>query len=244
MVDEDQQQMSNQLQQILDRYRNLSGDIDYMSLLSDKAIVDYAEGLAEFDIDSLETHEQKLAFWINCYNALSIYGVVRKIRSDPNFANTGHGNWFTRVRFFALNRFTVAGKKYTLRQIENHIRKEFDEPRIHFALNCASSSCPILKDGLYSPNNIEKELDAAAKLFINDKRGSRLEKENMILRLSTIFKWYRGDFEATGKTLPQYVAEYLPEENRKFILENESELKIKFIDYNWSLNIASEQEEP
>jgi hypothetical protein len=66
----------------------------------------------------------------------------------------------------------------------------------------------------------------------------------MILRLSTIFKWYRGDFEATGKTLPQYVAEYLPEENRKFILENESELKIKFIDYNWSLNIASEQEEP
>jgi hypothetical protein len=240
---QEEQQLSKQLQQILDRYRGLSGDIDYFSLLSDKAIVDYAESLAEFDIDSLETNAQRLAFWINCYNALSIYGVVKKIQSDPDFAKTGHGNWFKRVRFFALNRYTVAGKKYTLRQIENYIRKEFNEPRIHFALNCASSSCPILKDGLYSPENIEEELNTAAKLFIRNQRGSQLNKEEMILRLSAIFKWYREDFEATGKTLPQYVAEYLPKEDQEFILKNGSKLEIQFLDYNWSLNIITESEE-
>jgi hypothetical protein len=241
---DNESQMSNLLQQILDRYRDASGNIDYFSLLGDQAIINYAESLADFDLETLETYEDRLAFWINCYNTLTIFGVVKKIKSDPGFAKTGHGNWFKRVRFFALNRYTVAGKSYTLRQVENYIRSEFKEPRIHFALNCASSSCPILKDGLYSSENLEQELDAAAKLFINNHRGSRLEKEDMILCLSQVFKWYRKDFEVTGKTLPQYIAEYLPEDDRMFILENEADLKIRYIDYDWSLNVTSEQEEP
>jgi hypothetical protein len=228
--------LGQSLSDLLDRYRDLAGNLSYMAMLGDNTSVKHAESLASFDTESLKSREERLAFWINSYNALSIYGVIKKLKSDPKFIEKGIGNWFGRVRFFALQKFNVGRKRYTLRAIENMIRKEFQDPRIHFALNCSTLGCPVLKDGLYSADNIENELEQAARLYIRSPRGSRIDKDNGILHLSLIFKWYRNDFKGTGKSLVQYVAQYLTDEDAKYLLTNERAIKIKSIDYDWTLN--------
>lgn len=216
--------------------------MNYFALMADKSMVDYAETLSDFDMSTLTTREAKLAFWINSYNALSIYGVVKKLQKDPNFASKGNKSWFGRVRFFALQKFNIGGQEYTLKTIEDNIRRDFEDPRIHFALNCSSLGCPLLKDGLYSAENIDAELDAATKLYLSSKEGLRLDKEEGVLYISMIFKWYRKDFEATGKEVIEYIRDNAPDNIREFIDENKGKVKLKNIEYDWALNV-SEQEE-
>jgi hypothetical protein len=133
-----------------------------------------------------------------------------KLEKDPDFVVKGNKSLFGRVRFFAVQKFKVGGKQYTLKTIEDNIRKDFKDPRIHFALNCSSLGCPLLKDGLYSAENIDKELDAATRLYLSSQEGLRLDKEAAILYVSMIFKWYKKDFEATGKKVIDYIQEYAP----------------------------------
>ena len=234
--------MSQVLSGVLDRYRNPSGNVDYFSVMGDQAMVSYAETLTTFDPETLQTDDEKLAFWINCYNALTIYGVVKKLKEDPSFIEKGNSSWWGRVKFFALQKFTIGGKEYTLRDIENYVRKEFKDPRIHFALNCASSSCPLLKDGLYSRENIQQELESAAELYIRSMEGVRLNKEDGVLELSMIFKWYKKDFERTGKTLLEYISQYMTDGDREYLQDNMKNIKIKFIDYDWALNSVDQEE--
>ncbi len=228
--------LGQSLTDLLARYRDPAGNLSYMAMLGDNSSVKHAESLSDFDVGSLKNREERLAFWINSYNALSIYGVIKKLKSDPKFINKGIGNWFGRVRFFALQKFNVGGKTYTLRTIENMIRKKFQDPRIHFALNCSTLGCPVLKDGLYSAENIENELEEAARLYIRSPRGSRIDRNKKILHLSLIFKWYRDDFKVSGKSMLRYVAQYLTAEDADYLLANDGAIKIKFIEYDWSLN--------
>jgi hypothetical protein len=233
--------LNQNLSGIIGRYRTPDGKLNYFAMMADKALVDYAESLADFDMTTLKTREQKLAFWINSYNSLSIYGVVKKLKKEPDFVNKGNKGWFGRVRFFALQKFDVGGKSYTLRSIENNIREEFNDPRIHFALNCSSLGCPLLKDGLYSAENIDKELDAATRLYLNSPEGLRLDEDSEELYVSMIFKWYPKDFETSERTIIDFIKEYAPQKIREFIEKREKKIKFKYIEYDWSLNI-SEQE--
>ncbi|MHA2229396.1 MAG: DUF547 domain-containing protein [Candidatus Thorarchaeota archaeon] len=234
--------LNQNLSGIIDRYRDSQGKILYFALMADKTMVEYAETLSDFDISTLTTREAKLAFWINSYNALSIYGVIRKLEKDPDFVVKGNKSLFGRVRFFAVQKFKVGGKQYTLKTIEDNIRKDFEDPRIHFALNCSSLGCPLLKDGLYSAENIDKELDAATRLYLSSQEGLRLDKEAAILYVSMIFKWYKKDFEATGKKVIDYIQEYAPNHIRAFIDGKRHEVKLKYIRYDWTLNVSTQKE--
>ncbi len=234
--------ISATLKSVLSRYRDPSGNVNYLSMVGDTSITSFAESLATFDLSTLDSKEKEMAFWINCYNALSIYGVIKKLKSNPKFAEKGNASWFQRVRFFALQKFNVGGKEVTLRDIENDLRKRFRDPRIHFALNCSSLGCPVLKDGRYSSENLDKELEEASKLYLRSPQGVVLDKESNTLSVSMIFKWYKKDFEATGKSIPEYVAQYLPDGQKNYILENTDSLRITYIDYDWSLNTSEEKE--
>jgi hypothetical protein len=245
-MDETDQELSSlnqNLRGIIDRYRDASGNVNYFALMGDKALVDYAENLSDFDLNTLNTRDAKLAFWINCYNALSIYGVVEKLKKDPSFAERGNNAWLGRVRFFAFQKFEVGGMEYTLRAIENNIRKQFEDPRVHFALNCSSRGCPLLKDGLYSAGNIDKELDAATKLYLSSPEGLRLDKENDVLFVSKIFKWYKSDFEKSGKTITQFIYSFASEPIRNYMDEKGDNLKLRYIDYDWGLNVSDLEEQ-
>jgi hypothetical protein len=234
--------LNQNLSGIIDRYRDPTGKLNYFAMMADKALVDYAESLADFDLETLTTREARLAFWINSYNALSIYGVVQKLKKDPDFVEKGNKGWFGRVRFFAVQKFNIGGETYTLRTIENNIRDDFDDPRIHFALNCSSLGCPLLKDGLYSAENIDNELDAATRLYLNSPEGLRLDEEKGELYISMIFKWYTKDFETPERKVIDFIQEYAPQKIQEFIEKSEKKAKFKYIEYDWSLNI-SEQEE-
>ncbi|MHA2060513.1 MAG: DUF547 domain-containing protein, partial [Candidatus Ranarchaeia archaeon] len=118
------------------------------------------------------------------------------------------------------------------------IRKEFSEPRIHFALNCASQSCPILKDGRYSAANLENELTAATQNFIRSSSGAKLNKEDKIIHLSMIFKWYRKDFEKSSNSVIQFILPYLPKDDQAWLKANKNGVQILYIPYNWGLNIT------
>ncbi len=234
--------MSATLEGVLKRYRDPFGNVDYFSMMADESIAQFAESLAEFDLASLDTREKGLAFWINSYNALSIYGVLKKLKSDPSFAEKGNTSWFQRVRFFALQKFNIGGSQFTLRDIENRLREKYKDPRIHFALNCSSMGCPALKDGRYSAENIDEELDAATKLYLGSPSGMSLDSDLLELRLSMIFKWYKKDFETTGKTIKEYLLPFISDEQREFIEKNMDTIKVKYIDYDWSLNTSEEAE--
>jgi hypothetical protein len=241
-TDQEITSLNHNLSGIIDRYRDAQGNVSYFALLADKAFVDYAERLSDFDLGTLKTREAKLAFWINCYNSLSIYGVVQKLKKDPSFAEKGNKSYLGRVRFFAFQKFRVGKEEYTLRSIENYIRGEYQDPRVHFALNCSSRGCPLLKDGLYSEQNIDKELDAATKLYLSSPEGLKLDKESDILFISMIFKWYKNDFEKTGRTVTQFIYHYASESIQKYMDERGNNLNLKYIDYDWGLNLSKQEE--
>ena len=233
--------LESRLNSLLKQYVNPEGKVDYSSLREEaETIQDRVRWLEGFDPENLKTRNEKLAFWINGYNLLTIYGVLRELKKNPEFAESGNKSIFQRFRFFWWTKYKIGGRKYSLYQIENGIlRKRFSEPRIHFALNCGSQSCPILKDGLYSAENLDQELDIAATLFTRSQNGVRLDRDNKTLHLSSIFRWYREDFEKASGSIIEFVKKYLREEDRKFIEENLSDLKISYQEYDWALNIRS-----
>jgi hypothetical protein len=231
----------NRLDSLLERFADSEGKVDYASLQQEEKIVEsYVRRMEKLDPGNLRTRNEKLAFWINAYNTLTLYGVLRELRKDPGFAEKGNRSKFQRIRFFWWTKYKISGRKYSLHQIENDIlRKKFSEPRIHFALNCGSQSCPLLKDGLYSAENLDEELNIAATIFIRSPRGLLLDKKSRTIHLSSIFKWYEEDFEKASGSVIDFVKRYLSEEDRTFVEDNLSELEVRYQDYDWALNIES-----
>ena len=202
-----------------------NGKVDYAALKNSPHPLDsYLTMAAELDSEMLNSlpRNEKIAFYINVYNALTLkvieyYYPVKSIKDIP-------GAW-------DKLKFKVAGRGLTLNQIEHEIiRKEFEEPRIHFALVCASKSCPELSSEPFSGKDLDEQLDREARKFINDKAKVRLDKHNEVLYISPIFKWFEKDFGDIIK----FISKYLPEDDAGFIVETKP--KIKYLNYDWSLN--------
>ena len=192
------------------------------------------------------TRAQRLAFWINAYNLLTLRAIVDHypIRSawltlqPRNSIRQIDGVW-TRLTWQA------AGRTVTLDDVEHKIlRPEFKEPRIHFAINCASVSCPPLAREPYRAADIDAQLDAAAKRYFASAEG--LQHDATTLRVSSILKWYGEDFVAqfagdgragrtpTERAILGVVAAFAPPEAAA--LARNAGVRIAFLDYNWSLN--------
>jgi hypothetical protein len=179
------------------------------------------------------TREQKLAFWINAYNAFTVRLVLdhyplRSIRSIGLLPMAAF-----RDAFIPLE--SLRGAKLSLNDIEHQIlRKEFDEPRIHFAIVCASRSCPPLKSEAYRGADLDRQLEHAARGFIQNRAMNRFDAETRTLHLSSIFKWFREDFEKSAGSVPAFVARYADAGTASAI--RAGGVKIEFLDYDWSLN--------
>jgi hypothetical protein len=188
--------------------------------------------VASADLGKL-ARPQLEALLINAYNALTI----RSILDHPTVASIRDipGVW-DKVRH------VVGGHEVTLDQIEhNLLRPFFKDPRIHFAVNCASMSCAPLASEAWDGDRIEEQLDAAARRFLSDSRQVRLEEGT--LRLSSYFKWYGGDFTAEGwrpraGTIPEFVAPYAMPEVAAAIRSAGGGIHIEFLDYDWKLNAS------
>ncbi len=215
---------------ILGRYVSEDGFVNYKGLKEDKELERYIEYLSNTDPDELPSDKDRLAFWINAYNAFVLNGVLEEypIKSVRDVGWIPHS-------FFKRRKFDTRHGKITLQVLENErLREAFREPRIHFVINCASMSCPKLLTETYRAEKLEQQLEAQAISFINNKSKNYLDKENGVLYISSIFKWYEGDFIKKGEKIAEYVAKYLNPDDAEFVRNNE--VTIKYLDYDWGLN--------
>ncbi len=170
--------------------------------------------------------EERLAYWINAYNAFTVKLIVDNYPvesiKDLHPVNIPFVSSVWQKKFFR-----IGGAKMSLDQIEHAIlRKDFNEPRIHFAVNCASMSCPVLRPEAYIPEKIEEQLTEQAVLFINDPTRNEITAKRV--RISKIFSWFKGDF-TKGRSVIDFLNEYSSE-------KIEPGAEIDYLDYHWELN--------
>lgn len=179
------------------------------------------------------TRAQKLAFWINGYNAYTVRLVlrhhplrsIRDVGQEPG-ALFGEG-------FIPMEK--LRGRTLSLNDIEHEIlRKELREPRIHFAIVCASKGCPALRPEAYRAGTLDRQLDDAARGFLRDETRNRFDGAARTLRLSSIFDWFRDDFAGAAGSVQAFVARYADEPTARAI--GAGGVRVEFLDYDWSLN--------
>ena len=197
-------------------------------------IVRELEGVTLKEYESWSNPE-KMAFWINAYNVGAIKHIldnypIRKsfglsaLRYPANSIQQIPGVWDNPI----LN---LLGKKVSLNEIENErLRKEFDDPRIHFAIVCASIGCPVLRDEPYISHQLDSQLDDAVVEFLQDTKKFKYDGRSNTYYLSPIFKWFKDDFEKTGGSTV-FIEKYIPQ--NKNLPDNG---QIQWQDYDWSLN--------
>ncbi len=215
--------------EVLQARVNAEGQVDYGGLkASPEKLETYLDRLASADLAALSYYEQ-LAFWLNAYNALVIKGVVDRYPTTSVRSVKPFGGFFYRLKF------QVAGKPYTLNEIEHDvIRAEFVDARVHFALVCASAGCPTLENRAFFANTLEERLETATFNFVANPEKVRLERSERRLYLSKIFKWYAADFTEGYAGVTDFLADYLPPDDAEF-LETE-EVELHYLDYDWTLN--------
>ncbi len=205
-----------------------------------KAFEGYLNSLSsvtQAQLDAWST-DQQLAFFINAYNAFTIKLIVDHYPVD-SIKNIG--NWFKNA--WKIEFFKLLGKSISLDAIEHDwIRgnNRYHEPRIHFALVCASIGCPKLQPHAYTAEQLNTMLEIAANEFLNDKTRNYFSSKDNTLYLSSIFKWYGSDFEIENENTAKFVATRInpKEKNEKQI--NPGMVNIKYLDYDWALNDAKQ----
>jgi len=169
---------------------------------------------------------EELSYWINAYNALAIKGILDG-RSPESF--------FGKIGFFYNAEYMVNGKTTNLYDLEHDIIIPLGEPRIHFALNCASASCPKLNNTTYRADKLEQQLEHAATMFINDSSRNRFDLQSKTAYLSKIFDWFKDDFVKHSGSVQNYLALYVTDPRISDALAN-NEFEIEYLEYDWSIN--------
>ncbi|MGH7788925.1 MAG: DUF547 domain-containing protein [Candidatus Binatia bacterium] len=211
---------------LLERYVDGDGRVAYRDLAArDGAAFDaYLAALAAARPDAWPRAE-RLAFWINAYNAVIIKAVL-----DGYSAESLLG----RYRIFFRYERTVAGAARTPDDIENRILRPSGEARLHFALVCASSSCPTLRRQAWSGATLDRDLDEEARRFVRDPRRNQIRPGAADIHLSMIFKWYRDDFGGNDEAVRELVGRYSDEPERIYLHAQRPD--IEYRDYDWTMN--------
>ncbi|MBW8039979.1 MAG: DUF547 domain-containing protein [Planctomycetes bacterium] len=195
--------------------------------------------------------EEKIALWLNAYNALTLKALIDNYPIKSSFF---------RSRIYPKNsirqipgvwskiKFNVMGRDLTLGHIEHEIlRKKFTEPRIHMAMVCAAMGCPPLLNKPYTAQKLNEQLDERTRRFLANPAKFKIDRSAGVVYLSTIFKWFKGDFvtryapdkniSKQGKEVSSvlnFIAGHLEKSDREYILKGD--FKIKYLKYDWSLN--------
>ncbi|MEM8636678.1 MAG: DUF547 domain-containing protein [Pseudomonadota bacterium] len=218
---------------LLSRYVVESDDgvnrFDYGALkdnAADSSALDaYIESFASIDVDAL-SRDERYVLWVNAYNAVTVQHIIgryplRSIRSGYLI-----GPW-------KQVKTDVGGREISLNDIEHEVlRVEWDEPRTHYAVNCASYGCPNLKASAWEVGTLEQDLTEAAVAYINHPRGVTVRNDGR-LKVSTIYKWFKEDFGGNEAGIIDHLLEYAEPELAEQI---NARRDIRSYDYDWSLN--------
>jgi hypothetical protein len=204
------------------------GRVNYRGFKREEHKLDqYLTLLANVDVDKL-SHNEKFAFYINAYNAWTIKLVLSGYPGITSIKDLGtffKSPWKKKI-------CRIDGDVITLDDIEHNIlRPKFKDPRVHFAINCASLSCPPLNSKPYSGATLEQQLDADAKSFVNDSKSNYLTGDT--LYVSKIFKWFSEDF---NNDIIGFFIKYADADFKTALETKTSHIKMSYLPYDWSLN--------
>lgn len=218
------------------------GLVDYDAFEKSGEFPKYLQALATTRIDRM-TRDERLAFWINVYNAYTI-ALINKHKERESIRNInmflgvvkGKGPWKEEI-------VRAAGRTLTLDEVEHKIiRVEFKEPRIHMALVCAALSCPPLRTEAFEGARLNEQLHDQTRTFLRERQTeNRLDLGNSVIHLSPIFDWFREDFGKTDAAILRFVAPYFDGAGERNAF-TASRLTIEFTDYDWSLNLQKPRE--
>jgi hypothetical protein len=220
------------------------GLADYQGIGEDHLFKTYIRQLGAADMDAVDSEDARLArlaLLCNAYNAFVIDGVIRH---DIEKSVRTYSEGFT--GFFKLKEHILAGSTVSLDHVEHGmIREDFEEPRIHFALVCAAKSCPPLRREAYRGPDLERQLEDQTRLFANNTEYISWDAEKEAVMVSSILKWYGGDFDPAGGYL-SFLAERVEDPTLKQKLEEAAagKLPVRFKPYDWSLNALGKSVTP
>ena len=219
-----------------------STEVDYAAIKAKhselKTYLDSLSAVTQNEFDTWEKPKQ-LAFLINAYNAFTVELILTKypdLKSIKDVGSFFSSPWSKEFIF-------LLGKTRSLDNIEHDLIRgsgKYNDPRIHFAVNCASIGCPALREEAYTAKKLEAQLHQQTVRFLSDTSRNKLQGNT--LKLSSIFKWYKGDFTKGfegANSLSQFLLLYVdalnlgPAQQQKL---TSGDMKIDFLDYNWDLN--------
>ncbi|WP_017730338.1 DUF547 domain-containing protein [Nafulsella turpanensis] len=213
---------------LLQKHVDEKGMVDYKGFMQDREqLTNYLRLLEENPPGEKWSEAEKLAYWINAYNAYTIDLVLehyplKSIKDIGTVIQIPFVNSPWDIEFIE-----IGGKEYDLNNIEhNIIREEFEEPRIHFALVCAAVSCPKLRREAYTAEKLHAQLREQTKTFLANPERNQIGAKKV--KLSKLFDWYKGDFTKEG-SLIDFLNQYTP-------VQIEEDAKIDYLEYDWSLN--------
>jgi hypothetical protein len=218
---------------LLRKHVDGDGMVDYKRWKAEdeKALRDYVAALGGTDPAKLG-RDERLAFWINAYNALTIQGILEFY---PLKSIKDKVSYFFGFNIWEDYPMVVSGKKYSLGDIEHKILRKMDEPRIHFAIVCASKGCPRLLNEAYTGERLDAQLEGNARDFFARLRNFRIDRRARTIWLSSIFDWFSEDFGGSARSKLDWAKKHVAAKDDRAYLDAAG-LRIKYLDYDWKLN--------
>lgn len=226
---------------VLGKFVNAKGYVNYQALSKDRAELDRFIASIEktsprSNPDLFPTKNDKLAYYLNAYNAQVFKGVLAR---GPEQDSVWKGGLISGKAFFNDMKITIGGKQTSLKALEDDvIRDGFKDPRVHAALNCASKGCPRLPQTPFDPAKLDAQLDAGMTEFVAELRNVTISSPNETVTLSKIFDWFEGDFLAYEKRNGNADPEIVDYVNRYRAANAKvpREFSVKYFDYDKAVN--------
>ncbi|MBI4616031.1 MAG: DUF547 domain-containing protein [Planctomycetes bacterium] len=222
---------------LLKKYVDDRGLVDYAAWASGggPALEHYLASMAAVRPDELADLQERLAYWINVYNALTIHGMLHFY---PTKSIKDHASHLGGFDFWDDVRLEVAGEERSLNSIEHEILRKMGEPRIHFAIVCASLGCPRLRNEAYAGARLENQLQEQTSAFFSDSGKFRIDRDARTVYLSKILEWFGEDFGGSDRAKLDLAARHVrSEEDRAFL--QRGDLSVEYLDYDWRINEQS-----
>ncbi len=220
---------------LLSKYVDANGMVDYRRWRDSpddvRMLEDYLVQLSSGDPKLPASDSSRLAFWINAYNAVTIRGILREY---PTTSIRNHTARLWGYNIWKHLQLYVGGQPYSLDQIEHEVLRKMNEPRIHFAIVCASKGCPRLRDEAYLAEKIDSQLEANAKDFFSRRQNFYHDVDQQRFLMSSILKWFGEDFGPNQRELLATISPWLPDSAQP--AAKAGTVDVEFLDYDWSLN--------
>ena len=220
---------------LLKKYVDDDGYVNYtvwkQSSDDQNALESYLAQLSRASTTKPSSRNARLAFWINAYNALTLKGILQVY---PTSSIRNHTSRFGGYNIWKDLHLRVGDSEYSLNQMEHQILRKMHEPRIHFAIVCASVGCPRLKSEAYTARNLDRQLAENATDFFSRPVNFQFDAATHTLAVSSILDWFGEDFGETHEARFEFLKPYLPAAARQMAVAPQTQ--VRYLSYDWNLN--------